>query len=237
MTIIWRYILPTGLLTVGLLTNSYATAGETQALESITTIATSASADRATQHGYTNVTAEATALDPNLQLPQCEKALETTPAQNSKVLGSINIRVRCPGEKPWTIYVRTQVSAVTLMPVLSRPIARNTLISKDDIKMIDLPLNSAQKGIIYDPNQIIGMELTRSLDAGSSLKLNQLRPPKVVFKGQQVLLVSRINGLTITMQGKAKKDAVAGERVEVTNSRSGTDLEGIAQADGSVEIL
>ena len=91
-------------------------------------------------------------------------------------------------------------------------------------------------GIIYDPNQIIGMELTRSLNAGSSLKLNQLRQPKVILRGQQVILVTRINGLQVTMQGKATKDAVAGERVVVTNSGSGTNVEGIAQADGSVEI-
>lgn len=236
MTIFWRHILHAALLTGGLLLNSYAVAGETQSLESITTTATSASSERATQHGYTNVTAEATPLDPHLQLPQCDKPLKTIPSQNSKVLGSINIRVKCAGETPWTIYVRTHVSAITVIPVLSRPMARNTLIGKGDLKMIDLPLNSASTGIIYDPKQIIGMELTRSLDAGSSLKLNQLRPPKVVRRGQQVTLVTRINGLKVTMQGKAKKDAVAGERVVVINSGSGTSVEGIAQADGSVEI-
>jgi flagella basal body P-ring formation protein FlgA len=236
MTIFWRHILPAGLLTAGLLINSYALAGQTQALESITTTATSASANQATQHGYTNVTVETTPLDSHLQLPQCDRPLVTTPAKNGKVLGSINIRVKCPSEKPWTIYVRTHVSAVTVIPVLSRPLARNTLISKDDIKMIDLPLHSPPMGIIYDPNQIIGMELTRSLNAGSSLKLNQLRPPKVILRGQQVTLVTRINGLQVTMQGKATKDAVAGERVVVTNSGSGTNVEGIAQADGSVEI-
>jgi flagella basal body P-ring formation protein FlgA len=236
MTIFWRYILSAGLLIGGLLINGYAIAGETQSLERITTTATSASMNQATQHGYTNVTVETTPLDPHLQLPRCDRPLVTRPAQNSKVLGSINIRVKCPGEKPWTIYVRTHVSAITAIPVLSRPMARNTLISKDDIKMIDLPLHSAPMGIIYEPSQIIGMELTRSLNAGSSLKLNQLRPPKVILRGQQVILVTRINGLQVTMQGIAKKDAVAGERVVVTNSGSGTNVEGIAQTDGSVEI-
>ncbi|MFT6285469.1 MAG: flagella basal body P-ring formation protein FlgA [Alcanivorax sp.] len=236
MTIFWRYLLPAGLLTGGLLITIPVTAGGTQALESITAAATAASAIQATQRGYTNVTVDTAPLAPNLQLPECDKPLVTIPAQSSRVLGSINVRVKCPGENPWTIYVRTQVSAITVIPVLVRPIARNTLISKDDIKMIDLPLHSAPMGNIYDPNQIIGMELTRSLDAGSSLKLNQLRQPKVILRGQQVVLVTRINGLQVTMQGTAKKDAIAGQRIVVTNSGSGTSVEGIAQADGTVEI-
>jgi flagella basal body P-ring formation protein FlgA len=84
--------------------------------------------------------------------------------------------------------------------------------------------------------QIIGMELTRSLDAGSTIGVNQLRPPKVIKRGQQVTLVAGAGNLQVRMQGKALGDATAGERVRVTNLSSNQQVEGIANSDGTVSV-
>lgn len=102
--------------------------------------------------------------------------------------------------------------------------------------MVEQPIHSAAKGAIYDPNQIIGMELVRALDAGAQIKISQLRLPKVVLRGQQVTLIASFNGLDVRIQGKALKDAAAGDRVAVTNLSSGKRVEGIAHTDGTVWV-
>jgi flagella basal body P-ring formation protein FlgA len=102
--------------------------------------------------------------------------------------------------------------------------------------MTDQPVQASMQGVITDPDQIIGMELTRALNAGSPIKPNQLRAPKIITRGQQVILVSGTNGLEVRMQGKALKDAVAGERIKVTNLSSGQQIEGIANTDGTVSV-
>ena len=207
-----------------------------QPLSSITAAVASASKAKAEQQGYSNITVDVRPLDSRLRLPLCSKPLSTFSPSGSDSLGATSVGVRCSGEKSWTIYARTNVSAQKAIPLLARPLPRNTLITKSDIVMTDQPVQASMQGVITDPDQIIGMELTRALNAGSPIKPNQLRAPKIITRGQQVILISGTNGLQVRMQGKALKDAVAGERVKVTNLSSGQQIEGIANTDGTVSV-
>ena len=241
MTIFWHAIRLPGLLiatymAVILAANAEPHAGAIQPLESITSAVIEAGKSKAQKQGYSNVKIEVRPLDNRLRLPLCNKPLTTFSPQGSQALGAISIGVRCTGEKPWTIYARANISAYKAIPVLSRPLQRHTLITKDDIEIINQPLDATIQGIIDDPDRIIGMELTRALNAGSAIKPNQLRAPKVVTRGQQVILISGVKGLEVRMQGKALKDAAKGERVKVTNLSSGQQIEGIANSDGTVSV-
>lgn len=237
MTIFWRALLHAGLMVAACISVIPPTLAEpAQDLDSITAAAVSASEQRARQHGYNNVKTEVRPLDSRLRLPLCSETLSTISPHSSHVLGSVNIGVRCTGEKPWTIYVRANISALQSVPVLARPLPRNAIVSKDDLRLIDQPIRAAANGIIFDPKQIIGMELVRPLNAGSTIKVSQLRAPKVIIRGQQVTLVANFNGLDVRIQAKALRDAAAGERVMVSNLSSGKRVEGIAHRDGTVWV-
>ena len=75
-----------------------------------------------------------------------------------------------------------------------------------------------------------------SVESGSSIRIDQLRAPKVIKRGQQVTLLTGLNGLEVRIQGKALRDAAAGERVTVTNLSSGKQIEGTAHSDGTVSV-
>lgn len=207
-----------------------------QALDSIMAAAVAASQERATQQGYRNVAVEVRPLDERLRLPLCGNALETFGPQASQVLGSATVGIRCTGPEPWTIYVRTNVSARQEIPVLARSLPRNAVVTEADLKLIEQPVQSVGNGTIVDPSRIIGMELTRALNAGSTIRLNQLRAPKIIKRGQQVTLTSKLKGLEVRIQGKSLGDAAEGERVAVTNLSSGRKVEGIAHSDGTVSV-
>lgn len=211
-------------------------AASKQPLDSIVSAAVAASEERARQQGYDNVSVEVRPLDERLRLPRCGEPLETFSPRASQVLGPASVGVRCTGSQPWTIYVRTTVSARHAIPVLARSLQRHTVITEADIKMIDQPLQSDANGVIYDPARIVGMELIRSLDAGSTIRLNQLRPPRVIKRGQQVTVIAGLDGLEVRTQGKALGDAAAGERVAVTNLKSGKAIEGTARSDGTISV-
>lgn len=237
MTIFWHRLPLLGLLIAACLAaTSPVYAAPNQSLSSITEAVVSTSKERAQQQGYDNISVEVRPLDNRLRLPLCANTLSTFTPPGSKALGAISVGVRCTGEKPWTIYVRANVSAQTSVPILTRSMPRHTLITEHDIELINRPVQSASHGVIYDPEQIIGMELTRPLNRGSTIRANQLRPPRVVTRGQQVTLIAGDKSLEVRMQGKALKDAAAGERVEVTNLSSGQQIEGIANTDGTVSV-
>ncbi len=211
-------------------------AAELQSLDSISAAAISASEERARQQGYENVDVEVRPLDDRLQLPQCGQPLSSFIPPASRMLGAVSVGVECEGPQPWTIYVRTQVQAQRAVPVLARAVARNTVITAADIMLVNQPLESVGEGLVFDPEHIIGMELTRSLDEGSTLRVRHLRAPKIIKRGQQVTLVSGTGGLEVRMQGKALADAAHGERVGVAATGSGKTVEGIAHSDGSVHV-
>lgn len=237
MTIFWRCGCRALLAIAGFsLIAPWASADANHPLDSISAAALAASEERARQHGYDNVSVEVRPLDQRLRLPHCQEPLSSFIPQANQVLGSVSVGIACTGDKPWTIYVRTQVSAQQAVPVLARPLARNTLITEADIKMIKQPVKSASNGVIYDPQQIIGMELTRQLDAGSVVRVTHLRAPKVIKRGQHVTLITGLEGLEVRIQGKALRDAASGERITVTNLSSGKQIEGIAHSDGTVTV-
>jgi len=235
MSKLWRQILA-AIALVQVLPSGSALAENTQALEEIATAAVEASRQRALQQDYDNVAVEVRPLDNRLRLPRCGEPLTSFIPRASQVLGAVSVGVECPGPQPWTIYVRTQVVAQRAVPVLVRPVARNTVITEQDVKMIDQPVESTGEGIVFDPQQIVGMELTRSLSEGSTIRLRYLRPPKVVKRGQQVTLIAAQDGLEVRMAGQALTDAAAGDRVRVSAETSGKTVDGTAHSDGTVHV-
>lgn len=237
MTIFWRSHLGTWLWLPGLCALALQASGTAlQSPESIVTTAVAASEQRAREHGHEHVSVQVKPLDQRLRLPLCGGPLSSHISSSSQVLGAVNVQIACKLPKPWTIYIRTTVAAQRPVPVLTRPLARRSIVSAGDIKLVMQPVESVSNGLIFDPEQIIGMELVRSLDEGSTIRVNQLRPPKVIKRGQEVMLISSLNGLEVRIKGKAMRDAASGERVTVTNLSSGKKIEGIARSDGTVSV-
>ncbi|MFK7974609.1 MAG: flagellar basal body P-ring formation chaperone FlgA [Halioglobus sp.] len=243
MTNFWRFtqcrlaamtaVLP--FLTVGAAA-SPANSSENQPAHSIESAAVKAAQERARAHGYEQVSVEVRKLDPRLRLRRCPSPLDTAISPASQVLGAVSVAIACRGEQPWTIYVRSHVVAQQTVPVLNKPLARNDIITGDDLKLITRPVDSSTAGLVIDPDQLVGMQLRRALDGGSILRLANLRKPDVIKRGQQVTVVSGIRGLQVRIQGKALGDAADGERVAVSNLSSGKRIEGVAHSDGTVSV-
>lgn len=237
MTIFWqRLTLLILMMTTYVVVFTPAHAESSQSLDSIASAVVLAAEENAKKLGYSSVNVEVRPLDSRLRLPQCANPLSTFTSPGSSALGAISVGVRCSENKPWTIYVRANVSAQKSVPILTRSLSRHTLITEQDIELASRPIQSSTQDIIYDPSQIIGMEAARPLSVGSTVRTNQLRPPKVISRGQQITLIAGDNGLEVRMQGKALKDAAVGERVNVTNLSSGQQVEGIANSDGTVSV-
>jgi flagella basal body P-ring formation protein FlgA len=60
--------------------------------------------------------------------------------------------------------------------------------------------------------------------------------PELVVRGQTVTLVAGSPGVEVRMQGKALASGAEGDRLMVSNLRSGRRVEGIVLSDGSVQI-
>lgn len=186
--------------------------------------------------GYDGIDVQVRPLDGRLALARCSQPLTTLPVSSTRALGAVSVGVRCPGSQPWTLYVRGEVSATQAVPVLNGALQRGDLIGKNDIVVEKRNITQDFGGIITEVDDLIGMEARRNLQAGTPLRFADLLSPVLVERGQTVSIVSGGGGLRVSMQGKALANGGAGDRVMVANLTSGTRVEGVVAADGSVII-
>lgn len=230
----WRAALPY-LLALGLLAGA-TSANAGHSLSDIAGTAAMAMQSQANEAGYRDVEVQLRPLDARLNLAECERPLETLPANSARPLGAVSIGVRCNGESPWTLYVRGQVSANQQAPVLVASVGRGERIGSADVSYENRQISNDIVGIVTDIDDIIGKEARRSLRAGEPVKFSDLRSPQLIERGQTVTLVSGMAGLQVSMQGKALAGGAQGDRLMVSNLSSGKRVEGVVMADGAVRI-
>lgn len=229
----WRYAL-IGALTVA--TGISQADNSVHSLSDIAGTAAVAMQSRAAAQGYQHIDVQVRPLDGRLGLANCTQALTTLPANTARALGAVSVGVRCSGEESWTLYVRGEVSANQVVPVLNGALRRGDLIGNNDIVFEKRRITQDFGGIITEMEDLVGMEARRNLDSGSPLRFNDLVSPVLVERGQTVNIVSGNGGLRVSMQGKALAKGSVGDRVLVSNLTSGTRVEGVINADGSVII-
>lgn len=175
-------------------------------------------------------------LDRRLRPARCAKALEIIRPHGARVLGPVSYGVRCSAPNPWTLYLRADISAALQVPVLREALPRGALIAANDLELSTRRITSPVADRILNPGRAIGMQLKRPLAAGAELRYGHLALPRLISRGQTVTLIAGADGLEVRMRGKAMGNAAAGDRLQVTNSRSGRRVEGVVLADGSVRI-
>jgi flagella basal body P-ring formation protein FlgA len=85
-------------------------------------------------------------------------------------------------------------------------------------------------------DELIGMELTRSLQGGMVLNPAMLQRPRLIARGDRVSIEVRSSQLQVRMAGQALADGAAGERIQVRNLSSKRVVEGEVVAPGVVHV-
>jgi len=173
-------------------------------------------------------------LDQRLRLTQCHKALESEWAPGSASVGQATVTVRCTGARPWKLYVPVRVALQQLVVVTARPMSRGERIGRGDLVLEKRALVQHRGGVIRDPDQIQGYVLKYAVAAGKVLTPRMLNAPKLVQRGNRVIVIAASQGLNIQMKGIALEDGLIGDSIKVRNPVSKRVLLGIVTATGTV---
>lgn len=175
-------------------------------------------------------------LDPRLRLRKCDQELETFLPNGGRTTGNTTVGVRCPGTKPWSLYVPVTVNIYENVVVTGKALPRNTLLERSQLKLAKRNLAKLPQGYFVDPERLVGMKLKRNLSAGLPLTPTMVKAQTAVKRGQRVILVSRSRGVSVRMQGKAMDNGAMGELVRVRNLSSKRIVEGTITKAGEVLI-
>jgi flagella basal body P-ring formation protein FlgA len=87
-----------------------------------------------------------------------------------------------------------------------------------------------------DPDVLIGMAARRPLREGSAVQARDLSAPMVVKRDEMISVVFESGGISLTLQGKAMKDAGVGESVQVLNPQSKKVIEAVVSGPGKAVV-
>lgn len=173
-------------------------------------------------------------IDSRLRLPQCRDMQAFLPT-GSRLWGNSMVGVRCLSPSPWSLYVPVTVKVMAGIVVAARPLSQGQALTSEDVTIQDADLTQLPAGTLTDPAEAVGKTLTTSVASGYALRIDMLRAPRVIRRGQVVKVVSRGHGFSVTSEGRAMADAGIGQVVSV-RTPSGQVVSGIAKKEGVVEI-
>lgn len=118
--------------------------------------------------------------------------------------------------------------------VLARPVQRGELLGADDFVYEKRSPNMARGALEASAAQ--GLEAQRPLSPGSIVRISDVITPRLVRRGEPVLIAYKTGALTITTQGRALTSGGKGEPVRVVANATQRTLDGFVAGNGLVRI-
>lgn len=209
---------------------------EFESAEAIQSVAEKYALEQLSEGSLQQVSAEASALDTRLRLKKCSEALQTFGNGGDMRSSRLTVGVRCTGESPWTLYVPVTVNALVPVVYTSKPLLRGEVVESANLEIRQEPLDRSPRNALQSLEQVIGMEVARAMPANTPLSLSNLRSPKLIRQGQEVIILAEGSGLAVRMAGNALKNGGKGEVIPVKNSSSGRVLEGRIVSESTVLV-
>lgn len=114
----------------------------------------------------------------------------------------------------------------------ARNLATGDVVQPEDLVWTTVQAHLAQGGGPSDPDQVIGLSARRAVRAGAVVGQRDLVSPRVIARNDMVEVAFIAGGVSLTVTGRATRDAAVGEAVPVLNLTSGRTIDAVAAGPG-----
>ncbi|MEH6665567.1 MAG: flagellar basal body P-ring formation chaperone FlgA [Brevundimonas sp.] len=114
----------------------------------------------------------------------------------------------------------------------ARSLASGDVVQPEDVVWSQVQAHQAPAGAPGDAAEVIGLSARRAMRAGTPVQSRDLTAPQVIARGDMVQVSYISGGVSLTVTGRATRDAAAGEAVVVTNTESGRAIDAVAVGPG-----
>jgi len=159
-------------------------------------------------------------LDPRLRLRSCGQPLDVWQPKGYSSAGRLTVGVRCPGPAPWKLYVPVQLTRTIRVVVTRHPLARGARVTRDDVELAEKDVSRLRDQYYTAVDNVVGQETAQSVSRGKVLEAGNLNAPRLVQRGQTLLIEAGDGPVVVKMQGQALEDGQAGDLIRVRNRSS-----------------
>lgn len=175
-------------------------------------------------------------VDRRLSLSPCPKPLAVEFTGEPERSTRTTLLISCKGDQPWRIFLGAEVEIAVQGWVSAQPIGRGQQLTRDMLQQSMVVINRRRRSGFKDPDNMLGMEAKRSINAGSSITPAMLARPEAVKRGDRVVISVSSDAFSIETRGEAVKSGRVGEQISVINENSGRRVRGRITEPGHVTI-
>lgn len=188
-------------------------------------------AQLATLPGRATITVES---PQTAKLAACDALAPFLPA-GMRPRARMTVGVRCNAPQNWTTYVQASVAVTGTYYVTRQAVPMGHLLSADDLDTRKGDLLALAQQMALRPDQVVGQVANRRLQAGQPIRLDALRSPQAIQRGEAVRLMVQGPGFTAMGTGRAMGNAAPGASLQV-RTESGQVVTGTVTDTGIVQI-
>ena len=174
-------------------------------------------------------------LDPSMNLPACPGGtIEVLSAPNVRLWGRSLIQLRCL-KAAWLYNIPLIVRVYGDYVISTRYLQAGNRLSSSDMRVINGDLTSVQDDVIRAPKEADDRVLTRPIQMGMPIGLNDLRETAVIRIGDPVTILLKGRDFQVTGSGVAQSQGMINDMVRV-RLNDGQVLQGKIIRPGVVEM-
>jgi flagella basal body P-ring formation protein FlgA len=174
-------------------------------------------------------------LDPSMNLPSCQGgSIEVLSAANVRLWGRSLVQVRCL-KAAWLYNIPLMIRVYGDYVVSTRYLQPGNRLSSSDMRIINGDLTSVPDDVIRTPKEADDRVLTRPIQMGMPIGLNDLRETAVIKVGDPVTILLKGRDFQVTGSGTAQTQGMINDMVRV-RLNDGQVLQGKVIRPGVVEM-
>lgn len=155
-------------------------------------------------------------IDERIDIPLCATPYNFETNNQPTQQSNVSVKVSC-NDTNWYLFMHASVSVVQEVVVTSDNLSPGTLLSKRNLKVIEIDKNRLRGSTFTSVEQVLGARIKRRVRAGNIIDDRMLC---FVCKGDRVTIAAISAGLSIKVYGVAQEDGVLGDTIQVRNISS-----------------
>jgi flagella basal body P-ring formation protein FlgA len=154
-------------------------------------------------------------LDSNLNVPACVGGtIEISANPGTRIWGKTTLQLRC-AKAAWMINIPLNVHVYGDYVVASRYLPFGQKLDLSDMRVLDGDLSLIPDDVLRTPKIALERVLSKSLQMGSPIGLNDLKESSVIKAGDPVRLILTGKDFEVSGEGVAQTPGMVGDMVRV----------------------
>ena len=147
------------------------------------------------------------------------------------------ILAKCEDTTATKLYISVSYEIYGPSVVSTRLIPRGQAITEHHLRVAETQLNTARYETFQSLDPVVGMIAKRTIKAERPITPSLLTAPRLVSRGDDVMIVASNSNIFIKMPGEALSHGTLGQQISVRNKQSKRVIKARVTSKGLVEVF